>query len=132
VKFVGEKMTGLLYKQECYALIGACFEVYNTLGNGFLEAVYQEALQMEFSARDIPFQAQAELKIDYKGQTLNKVYIADFVAYEAVIVEIKAMERLGSRQESQLLNYLNATGLRLGLLVNFGAERGLEWKRKVL
>ena len=106
-------------------------EVYNTLGPGFLEGVYQEALELELSARQIPFEAQRELSIVYKGQLLKKKYIPDFLALEQVIVEIKALDRLTGREEAQLLNYLKATGLSVGLLINFGSAGKLEWKRMV-
>lgn len=104
-------------------------DVYNTLGPGFLEAVYQEALAIELSHRRIPFVAQQELHICYKGHYLNKTYVADFLCFDQIIVEIKAIDALSSREEAQLLNYLKATGLKLGLLINFGADRRLEWKR---
>jgi GxxExxY protein len=125
-------MAELILREECYAIVGACFEVYNTLGSGFLEAVYQEALELEFSRRSIPCRSQAELKIAYKGQILKKTYIADLVAYDRIIVELKAVSRLTGQEDSQVLNYLRATGLRLGLLANFGGPVGLEWKRLVL
>jgi GxxExxY protein len=104
-------------------------EVYNTLGPGFLEGVYQEALEVELTARRIAFERQKEIAIAYKGQQLKKTYIADFLAFERVIVEIKALNHLSSREEAQLLNYLTATGSPVGLLINFGSEGKLEWKR---
>src|SRR5215207_2650084 len=105
-------MTDLIYKEEVFAIVGAAMEVHNVLGPGFLEAVYQEALEIEFATRQIPFSAQHELRIDYKGRYLKKTYFADFFAYNDIIIEIKAMERLTSREIAQLLNYLNATGAR--------------------
>ena len=106
-------------------------EVYNTLGSGFLEAVYQEALEIEFASRGIPYEAQKELFIVYKGHHLKKTYAADFVVFDQLIIEIKAIDRLTSGDEGQLLNYLSATGLKVGVLINFGAKNNLEWKRMV-
>jgi len=124
-------MPELLYKDEVYAIVGAAMEVYNVLGSGFLEAVYQEAFAMELTERNIPFEEQKELLIFYKGHQLKKTYTADFVAFGKIIIEIKALERLTSREEAQLLNYLKATGLELGVLINFGSTGKLEWKRMV-
>jgi GxxExxY protein len=124
-------MTELLCKAEVYAIVGAAMEVYNELGSGFLEAVYQEALEIEFTLRGIPYEAQKELLIFYKGRRLKKTYGADFQAFDQVIVEIKAIDRLTLGDEGQLLNYLSATGLTVGVLINFGAKNNLEWKRLV-
>jgi GxxExxY protein len=124
-------MIKLLLKQECYRVVGAAMGVYNTLGPGFLEAVYQEALEIELAMCRIPFESQKELRICYKGQILKKAYVADFLAFEKVIVEIKALDQLTSREEAQLLNYLKATGLAVGVLLNFGCAGKLEWKRMV-
>jgi len=125
-------MVKLLYKDEVYALVGAAMEVYNVLGPGFLEPVYQEALGIEFTERRVPSEPQKELRISYKGSYLKKAYIADFVVFGKIIVEIKALSRLTSREEAQLLNYLKATGMQVGVLINFGSAGGLEWKRMVL
>jgi len=122
----------LLYKDEVYALVGAAMEVYNVLGPGFLEPVYQEALDLELAGRRIPFEPQRELRIAYKGRYLQKTYVADFVVFGKIIVEIKALSRLTSREQAQLLNYLKATGMELGVLINFGSADKLEWKRMVL
>ena len=124
-------MTELLFKDEVYSLIGAAMEVYNELGAGFLEPVYQEAFEIELVTRNIPIVLQKELKIRYKEHLLKKTYVADLVAYGKIVIEIKALERLSSREESQLINYLKATDMRLGLLINFGAKNSLEWKRMV-
>jgi len=124
-------MVALLCKEEVYAVVGAALDVYNHLGSGFLEAVYQEALERELTMRRVPFVAQQALRILYKGEYLSKTYIADFVAYAQVVVEIKAMDVIARREESQLINYLNATELSVGLLINFGANNKLEWKRLV-
>src|SRR3954454_22383118 len=123
-------MSELILKQECYRIVGAAMEVYNTLGPGFLEAVYQEALGIELAAQNIRFVPQHELKILYKGQALRKTYIADFLVFDQVIVEIKALNQFASHEEAQLLNYLKATGLSLGILINFGHAETLEWKRR--
>ena len=122
-------MSELLLKREVYLVVGAAMEVYNGLGPGFLEAVYQEALEIELAARRISFESQKELRISYKGQVLAKTYIADFLVFDKVIVEIKALDRITSREEAQLLNYLKATGLSVGVLINFGSAEKLEWKR---
>ena len=121
----------LLYKDEVYAIIGAAMEVYNNLGPGFLEAVYQEAMEIEIASKKIPVLPEQKLYIDYKGKPLKKYYEADLICYEKIIVEIKAIDKLTSREEAQILNYLKATGMRVGILVNFGAHQNLEWKRMV-
>jgi GxxExxY protein len=119
----------LLYKDEVYAIVGACIEVHRELGSGFAEAVYQEALEREFTGRKIPFLLQKELKVFYKGTPLRKFYIPDFICYEKIILEIKSLDSLSGKEESQLLNYLKTTGYRVGVLVNFGSVGILEWKR---
>ena len=125
-------MTDILFREESYAIVGAAMEVYNQLGNGFLEAVYQEALAIEFAARGIPFQDQVVLEIAYKGKPLQATYKPDFIVYGQIIVELKAIKELGNNEQAQLLNYLKATNLKMGILLNFGAERQLERKRLVL
>ena len=112
----------LIYKEESYKIIGACMEVHNTLGCGFLEAVYQEALAIEFEKRGIPYIREAELNIEYKGIILSKKYNADFICYDKIIVETKALTELLTVHQSQVINYLKATKLKLGILVNFGEE----------
>jgi len=124
-------MTELILKDEVYAIVGAAIEVHRELGAGFLEAVYQEALEMEMRGRDIPYEAQKQLRIFYKGRPLNKEYFADLVCYGQVIVELKALDRLSGNEEAQILNYLKATGMRVGVLINFGSHGKLEWKRFV-
>jgi len=124
-------MIELILKDEVYAIIGAAIEVHRELGHGFLEPVYQEAMEMELKDRGIPFVPQQELEVFYKKRLLKKKYCADFVCYSQIIVEIKALTRLSGTEEAQLLNYLKATGLRLGLLANFGSQGKLEWKRFV-
>ena len=124
-------MSKLLYKNEVYALIGAAMEVYNVLGPGFLESVYQEALEIELSMQGISFESQRELNIRYKEHQLKQQYKPDFVIFEKTIVEIKALNQLALHDQAQLLNYPKATGLPVGVLINFGAEKNLEWKRRV-
>ena len=116
--------------QRTYKIIGAALEVHKELGCGFLEAVYQEALEKEFNTQEIPYKSQPVVEIFYKGKTLNKVYQPDFVCYEAVILEIKAISILSGVEEAQIINYLKATGLKIGLLLNFGSS-SLEYKRFV-
>ena len=124
-------MTELLYKAEVFEIIGAAIEVHKELGHGFLEAVYQEAVQIELTQRNIPFEAQRSLRIRYKDQMLKKEYVADFICYGKIIAELKALDELTGKEESQLLNYLKVTGLRVGLLINFGSVGKLEWKRYI-
>jgi GxxExxY protein len=116
--------------EQTHGIIGAAMEVHRQLGPGFLEAVYQEALAIEFAARSIPLAREVELPVNYKGQRLTCSYRADFVCYESVIVELKALKAITGVEEAQLLNYLKATRLERGLLVNFGRP-SLEFKRFV-
>ena len=122
----------MLYRsQESYAINGAAMQVYKTLGPGFLEAVYQEALAIELAKRGIPFEREKELKVFYDGQELKTTYRADFVCYGDIIVELKAVGELDDSHRSQVYNYLKATGFKLGLLYNFGHADGLQYERKV-
>ncbi len=116
--------------ERTYNIIGAAIEVHKELGCGFLEAVYQEALEREFRGQKIPFKPQPVIRIAYKGKPLDKTYQPDFVCFGEVIVEIKAISGLSGIEEAQLINYLKATGLKVGLLINFGAK-SLEYKRFV-
>ena len=109
----------LLYKDESYRIIGACFEVYKDKGNGFVEPVYQECLEMEFGLQGVPFSAQAALRLTYKGQELKQRYIPNFMCYEKIIVELKAVDELAPIHQAQVISYLKATGRRLALLINF-------------
>ncbi len=122
----------LLYGDMSFAINGAAFQVYNTLGHGFLEAVYQEALEIEFKKRNIPYEREKELKIYYDGVELKQTYKADFVCYGKVIVELKAVNTLDDAHRSQVHNYLHITGYKLGLLYNFGSPEGLEKERIVV
>ena len=120
----------VLYADEVYAIVGAAIEVHRTLGPGFLEAVYHEALAIEYLAHNVSFSSQKRLPVTYKGHKLKQYYVADFVCFDKIIVEIKAQSELSSIDDAQLLNYLKATGLRVGLLFNFGSTGTLERKRK--
>ena len=122
-------MAELLFKNEVYAIIGAAMEVYNCLGPGFSEAIYQEAMQIEVNTRNIPNNPQQEIYIKYKETKLKQFFKPDFICFDNIIVEIKALDHLTSLEEVQLLNYLKATWFPLGLLINFGRENDLEWKR---
>lgn len=115
---------------ETYAIIGAAMEVHRVLGHGFLEAVYQEALEYELNERKISFKREVSLDIRYKEVVLGKKYVADFIVFDHVVVEIKAASQLTSADEGQLINYLKATGIQKGLLLNFGSG-SLEYKRMV-
>jgi GxxExxY protein len=125
-------MAELLFKDEVYAMVDAAMEVYKQLGSGFLEPIYQEAMEIETLERNILTKPQHEIVSLYKGKYLKKFYIADLICYDQVIVEIKAIDALTPREESQLINYLKATGLKVGLLINFGSHGKLEWRRLVL
>lgn len=111
---------GIIYKEESYAIQGAIFEVYREMGCGFLEAVYQECLEKELRIRNIPFSAQPELILSYKGETLQQKYKPDIICYNKIIVELKAVKQTAPEHEAQVINYLKATNMKLGLLVNFG------------
>ena len=124
-------MTELILKDESYAVIGAAMEVHRVLGPGFLEKVYQEAMQLELSALRIPFEAEKPIGIEFKGQCLTQKYYADLVCFEQIIVEMKALKQLSGKEDAQILNYLRATGFKLGLLLNFGSHGKLEHKRFV-
>ena len=122
----------LIYENESYAIRGAAMRVYNLLGNGFLEAVYQEALEIELDRRHIPYVREQELEIYYDGIKLGKKYVADFVCYDKIILELKAVKELDDSHRSQLYNYLKATGFKLGFLINFGKSDELQIERRVL
>ncbi|MGC2237174.1 MAG: GxxExxY protein [Pyrinomonadaceae bacterium] len=122
-------MEDIVYKEESYKIIGACFEVYKQKGCGFSEAVYQECLAIEFELQKIPCIAQPKIQLEYKGRILKQYFQPDFVCYEKIIVEIKALPAIIEINKSQTLNYLNATNFDLALLVNFGHFPKLEYKR---
>lgn len=123
---------GLLYEADTYRILGACFEVYKEKGAGFLEPVYQECLEIEFDLQKIPYVAQDELMLNYKGRILRQSYKPDFVCFNRIIIEIKAVTALADEHRAQLHNYLRATGMRLGLLVNFSHFPQLEHERIIL
>lgn len=125
-------MPELILKDEVYQVIGAAMEVYWQLGRGFLEPVYQEAFEIELNKRGIPFRHQERLLIRYKGQILKKEYVPDLILFGQIIAEVKVVDHLTAIEEAQLLNYLKATGMRVGLLINFGSRIRLEWKRYVI
>lgn len=122
----------LIYPNESYAIRGAAMRVYNILGSGFLEAVYQEALEIELDKCHIPYEREKELEICYDGIKLGKKYVADFVCYDKIILELKAVKELDDSHRSQLYNYLKATGFKLGFLINFGKYDELQIERRVL
>jgi len=124
--------TELIYKNESYKIMGACFEVYKEKGYGFVEPLYQECLEHEFRLQNLDIVAQPRIPLEYKGIRLNQHLIPDFVFQDKIIIEIKAVSRLCDEHRAQVLNYLKATGLELGLLVNFGHFPKLEWERLVL
>ena len=120
----------LLYEKESYSIIGAAIAVHKELGHGFLEAVYQEALEKEFQLSLIPYKREFPLKIFYKNEPLEKTYITDFICYDNIIVELKALNAITNEHQSQLINYLTATKLKLGIIINFG-KPSIEHKRIV-
>jgi len=119
----------LIFRDEAYAIMGACFAVYRDKGCGFLEAVYQECLEIEFEYCEIPAKAKQPLLLSYRGRTLRQVYEPDFICHEKIIVEIKAVSAVADEHRAQVLNYLSATDFQLGLLINFGHSPKLEYER---
>lgn len=119
----------LIYKDECYSIVGACFEVYKEKGCGFHEAVYQECLGIEFEFQKIPTIAQPSLSIEYRNRPLAQKYFPDFVCFEKIIVELKALSSLTDEHRAQVLNYLKASNFKLGLLINFGHYPKLQYER---
>lgn len=122
-------MPQIIYEEECYRIIGAAMKVHNLLGFGFLESVYQEALGIEMSRRGIEFEREVSLPIVYDGIVLSQCFRADFICYHDIIVETKAVSMLTNAHRAQVINYLHATGCRLGILINFGSHGRLEWQR---
>jgi GxxExxY protein len=121
----------LLYKDEVYQIIGAAIEVHKELGSGFLESVYEEAMTLESKSRKIPHDTQVRINIHYKAQPIGKEFIADYVGFGKIIAEFKCIPKLTRIEEAQIINYLKATGMEVGLLINFGSKGKLEWKRYV-
>lgn len=129
---MGRPEDEFLYKEEAFRIRGAIFHVYRTMGAGFLEAVYHECLAIEFARRAIPFEAQTPLRLRYDGELLKQTYVADFICFGGIILEMKALRALAPEHRAQIVNYLRATGLSLGLLVNFGATPRAEIERFAL
>ena len=121
-----------MYKQEGYDLVGAAIAVYNEIGHGFLEEVYQECLAIELEMRGIPFENQPKLELKYKDRKLDKYYKPDFYVFSGIVVELKAVKQLAADHESQLFNYLKATDKSVGYLINFGNPKELGWKRFIM
>jgi GxxExxY protein len=122
----------IIYKDECYAINGAAFSVYKEMGNGFLESVYQECLEYEFADTNIPFVSQPRLDIFFKGRLLKQKFIPDFICYNKIVVELKAVKTITVEHEAQVLNYLQSTGMKLGLIINFGSYPKAVIKRYAL
>ncbi len=122
----------IIYEDESYRIMGACFEVYKEMGCGFVEPVYQECLELELAIQGVPFVAQAALRLRYKGRRLKRKYTPDFILFEKIVLEIKAVQELADKHRAQVDNYLKATGYRLGLLVNFGHYPQVEYERIVV
>lgn len=125
-------MSKIIFPEESYAIMGACFNVYNAMGCGFLEPVYQECLEIEFEFQHIPFEPQKRLQLKYRGQTLKRTFKPDFICHDKIVIELKAVSKLVDEHRAQVLNYLNATGMKLGILINFGHYPKLEYDRIVL
>lgn len=121
-------MTEIIYKEESYKIIGACFEVHKILGHGFKESVYKDALEVEFKKIGVPFQREKSYNIFYKEEKLKHFFVADFIAYDTIILEIKIGQYIGDPYLKQTLNYLKASGLKLGIVINFGTS-SLEYQR---
>ena len=126
------RIDGLVYENEAFQIRGAAFEVYRAMGAGFLEAVYQECLEVEFAKRGVPFEAHRPLGLTYQGQPLRQTYVADFVCCDRILVELKSVRILAPEHRAQIVNYLRATDMKLGLLINFGASPKIEIERFVL
>jgi GxxExxY protein len=125
-------VTDVVYEQESYSIMGACFAVYNEMGSGFVEPVYHECMEKELTARGIPFLSKPSVKLIYKGQPLEHTYEPDIICFAKIILELKAVSALNDQHRAQVVNYLRATGMRLGILINYGAHPKLEYERLVL
>jgi len=124
-------MNNILYKDESYSIIGCCIEVYNVLGRGFLEVVYKDALEIEFQMNNIPYTREKIFEIEYKGKILQRMYQADFILFDKIILEVKHYKILSNDNLAQTLNYLKVSGLKLGILANFG-ESSFNSKRVII
>ncbi len=122
----------IIYKEESYRIMGACFEVYKEMGCGFVEPVYQECLELELGIQELPFVAQRALRIRYKGKQLRRKFTPDFIIFGNIVVELKAVKELNDKHRAQVHNYLKATGYRLGLLINFGHYPKVQYERIVV
>ena len=129
---IHEKHEKIFFKEESFAIQGAAFEVYKKMGSGFLESVYQECLEKEFTLRKIPYKNQVEITLNYKNIPLNQTYRADFVCYDSILIEIKAVSQILNVHRAQVLNYLRASNLKLGLLLNFSSFPKIGIERIVL
>ncbi|KXB09543.1 hypothetical protein AKJ60_00005 [candidate division MSBL1 archaeon SCGC-AAA385M11] len=125
-------MTDFLYKKESYAIIGAAMEVYNVLGAGFLEAIYHDALKIELASQGVPYESQKPLPVYYRSHLLPHEYIADLICYDRILLELKATKDIHEAHLAQVMNYLKATGLALGYVINFGNPEKLQWKRVLM
>ena len=125
-------MSDYLYKKESYAIIGAALEVYNELGPGFLEIIYHDAMKIELSEQNIPFESEKPLSVCYRWHTLAHEYFADIICYERIILELKAVKEIHDAHIAQVMNYLKATGLALGYVINFGHIKKLQWQRVLI
>ena len=125
------KASELLFKDEVYKIVGAAIEVHKELGNGFLESVYEEAMKIVSSERDIPFETQIKIPVYFKGNKLEKEFIADYIGFDKIIVEFKCIPKLTQIEVAQIINYLKATGLKVGILINFSSKGKLEWRRYI-
>ena len=125
-------MSKLIFEQESYQIRGAAFEVYKEMGHGFLESVYQECMEKELARSHVPFLAQPELSLSYKGEKLEQTYKPDMICFDKIVVELKAVSELLPKHEAQLINYLQATGMKLGFLINFGSHPSVKIERRAL
>ena len=125
-------MVDILYKKESYSIIGAAMEVYNELGPGFLEAIYHDALKIELDSCGISFDSEKTLSVYYRGQQLPHTYVADLICNNRILLELKATKEINDIHLAQVHNYLKATGLPLGYVINFGSPEKLQWKRVVM
>ena len=125
-------MTEVLYREESYKIMGACFEVYKQKGCGFTEPVYQECLALEFQLQGIPFISEAVVEMEYKGTKLEQTFRLDFICFGSIVVELKSLSKLADAHRAQVLNYLHANKFRLGLLVNFGHYPKVEYERIIV
>lgn len=132
IQNTGISMSKLLCEDETFKIIGACFNVYNEIGSGFLESVYQECLSIELEKQGVPFHSQHDITMKYQGITLNQTFKVDFFCFDSIIVEIKAVKNLIEEHRAQLINYLRVSGMKVGLLINFCSLKKLEYERFVI